>query len=140
LFFKSGVGNNRKQARMRARLSAVFILLAGVLLFSAPVVAAETTALRIEVEDPDGEPVPRASVIVRTLKGKKGNKVRDSFELKTSNEGSAPLPPIRRGRVLIQVIAKGYQTYGDTVILSEDEQTVSVKLSPPQEQFSVHKP
>ncbi len=97
------------------------------------------SSLRIVVVDHEGEPVPRASLIVRTLKGKKHKKVGRSFELKTSQQGTAPLPPIKQGFVLLQVIAEGYQTYGETVELREPEQTVTVKLKLPQDQFSVHK-
>jgi len=97
-----------------------------------------TTNLRIVVENREGEPVPRASVIVRTLKKKEGRKVKDSLQLRTSQEGTAPLPPLRQGWVIIQVIADGYQTWGGKVELNEPEQTVRVTLRPPQDQFSVH--
>ncbi len=99
----------------------------------------QRSSLRIVVVDHEGEPVPRASLIIRTLKGKKHRKVGRSFELKTSQQGTAPLPPMKQGFVLLQVIAEGYQTYGETVELRESEQTVTVKLKPPQDQFSVHK-
>ena len=96
------------------------------------------SSLRIVVLDHEGEPVPRASLIIRKLKGKKHKKVGRSFELRTSQQGTAPLPPIKQGFVLLQVIAEGFQTYGETVELREPEQTVTINLKPPQGQFSVH--
>lgn len=112
----------------------------GLLALAPPALEAkkEFTTLRVLVQDGEGEPVARASVIVRTLKGKKKRKIRASYELKTSLQGTAPLPPLRRGLVLIQVIAPGYQTYAERVELTDLEQTTTVTLSPPKQQHSVH--
>ena len=98
----------------------------------------ERTNLRVIVQDAEGAPVARASVLVRTLKGKRLKKIGRSFELRTSQQGTAPLPPIKQGHVLIQVIAKGYQTYGERLELSEIDQTYTVTLELPQQQHSVH--
>ena len=99
----------------------------------------ELTTLRVVVEGPEGEPVPRASVIVSRLKNEKSEKKKGpSLQLRTSLEGSAPLPPLEQGFYVLQVISKGYQTYGEKIELSEQEQTVTVRLKFPQDQFSVH--
>jgi len=37
----------------------------------------------------------------------------------------------------VQVIAKGYQTFGEIFEIEEAERVVEVKLNPPQPQFSV---
>ena len=102
--------------------------------------ARKWTTLRILVKDQEGRPVPRASVIVRPLKGKKLKQRKHlALELKTSNEGSTPVPPLPRGHVLIQVISKGFRTHGAQVALTEPEQTETIVLQPPSDQFSVHK-
>ncbi len=102
--------------------------------------AREWTTLRILVHDRQGRPVPRASVIVRPLKGKKFRPRKgQALELKTSNEGSTPVPPLPRGHVLIQVISQGYRTHGEQVALTEPEQTETIVLEPPSNQVSVHK-
>ena len=103
--------------------------------------AKQWTTLRILVKDEQGRPVPRASVIIRPLKGKKKKLKRKSpaLELKTSNEGSTPVPPLQRGPILIQVISKGFRTHGAEVALTEPEQTETIVLKPPSEQVSVHK-
>ena len=101
------------------------------------------TKLRIEVRSVSDKPVERASVIVRFVEGrsaiKLGKKIRTNWELKTNQEGVATIPPVPQGKILVQVIAKGYQTFGNTFDISEEEKTVEVKLNPPQDQFSVHK-
>ena len=63
-------------------------------------------------------PIDRASVIVRFVEGraylKLGKKIRDTYELRTNQEGEVTLPEIPQGKILIQVIAHGYQTFGQT--------------------------
>ena len=121
----------------RAALSALACCLPGSRLLLA---AREWTTLRILVTDRQGRPVQRASIIVRPLTGKKLRpKKGAALELKTSNEGSTPVPPLPRGHVLIQVISDGYRTHGEQVALTEREQTHTIVLQPPATQVSVHK-
>ena len=126
----------RAAPRARRQVLAAFLaVVPGAVALSA---ARQWTTLRILVKDPQGRPVPRASVIVRELKGKNLKMKRRALELKTSNEGSTPVPPLPRGHVLIQVISKGYRTHGAQVALTEPEQTETIVLEPPFNQFSVH--
>ena len=100
------------------------------------------TALRIEVTSDTGRPLDRASVIVRFVQGrskvKLGKKITTRWELRTNQMGMAKIPPIPQGKILVQVIAKGYQTYGVTHEVDEEEKTIEVKLNPPQGQYSAH--
>jgi hypothetical protein len=102
----------------------------------------ETTRLTIDVKTFEGKPVDRASVVVRFVEGrsvkKLGKKVITRWELRTNQQGQAKIPPIPQGKILIQVIAKGFQTFGQTLEVEEEEKTVEVKLNPPQPQFSAH--
>lgn len=97
------------------------------------------TTLRILVEDPEGDPVPRASIVIGRLKKKESKKMKGRpLQLKTSMQGSAPLPPLEEGWYMVQVISKGYQTWGGKLELSGIEQEFTITLSLPQDQFSVH--
>ena len=100
------------------------------------------TTLRVEVKSFDGKPVDRAGVVVRFLEGRSvakfGKKTKTEWEVRTNQEGVAKIPPIPQGKILVQVIAKGYQTYGATIEVNEDEKTVEVKLNPPQAPYSAH--
>ncbi len=119
----------------------LFVSLVTVLLVYSPgdlLAKKEQTSLRVVVQDGEGNPVPRASVVVRELKGKNLKKIGRTLELRTSQQGTAPLPPMKQGTVLIQVIAQGFQTHGDRVELNELDQTVTITLKPPAEQHSVH--
>jgi len=123
---------------MKSRREFVSALGAAALVFPVVVVAKEWTTLRVIVQDDKGRPVPRAAVIIRQLKGKKLKNVTTTYELKTSLEGSAPVPPLPRGHILVQVISAGFQTHGSQVQLTELEQTLTIKLEQPQTQHSVH--
>ena len=124
---------------MRVASIVVFALA----LFSAPLLAdPPMTTLRIEVKNLAGKPVERASVIVRFVQGRSvvkfGKQVRVNWETRTSMEGVAKIPPLPQGDILIQVIAKGYQTFGQKFAVDEPEKTIEIKLNPPQPQYSVH--
>jgi hypothetical protein len=41
---------------------------------------------------------------------------------------------------MIQIIASGYQTFGQTFDINEAEKTVEIKLNAPQKQYSAHEP
>jgi hypothetical protein len=101
-----------------------------------------TTKLTIEVKTLDDKPLERASVIVTFVEGrnyaKLGKKVYVPYELKTNMEGIAHIPPIPQGKIKVQVIAKGYQTFGQVFDINEEERTVEVKLQPPQQPYSAH--
>ena len=102
------------------------------------------TKLAIQVKNDSGKPVDRASVVVRFIQGrdylKLGKKIRTTYELRTNQDGEARIPQIPQGKILIQIIAKGYQTFGQTFDINEEERTVDIKLNPPQPQYSAHQP
>ncbi|MGC9969539.1 MAG: carboxypeptidase-like regulatory domain-containing protein [Bryobacteraceae bacterium] len=100
------------------------------------------TKLRVEVKTVSGKPVERASVVVRFIEGhsviKLGKHIVTNWEMRTNQEGVAKIPTIPQGKIRIQVIAKGYQTFGQTFDVTEEEKTIEVKLNPPQAQYSAH--
>jgi hypothetical protein len=122
----------------------VRILLLPALFFGALGLWADApmTKLSIAVKTQGGRPVDRASVVVRFVEGrsviKLGKKVRTTFELRTNQEGIAKIPTIPQGKIRIQVIAKGYQTFGEIFEVDEEEKTLEITLNPPQAQYSAH--
>ena len=119
-------------------MKRAFLLLLAVL----PMLAGDMTRLQIVVTNQDGKPVDRASVIVKFVQGrsltKLGTKIRKSWELKSSQEGMAKIPAIPQGKILIQISAEHYQTFGQVFDVQEDEKTIEIKLNPPQPQYSAH--
>lgn len=102
----------------------------------------DMTKLRVEVKTLSQKPIDRASVIVTFVEGrsvaKLGKKIRTRWELRTNQEGVAKIPEIPQGKVRVQVVARGYQTFGQTFEVDEPEQTLVIKLNPPQPQYSAH--
>lgn len=92
-----------------------------------------TTKLKIHVVDPDGKPVGNASVYVRFYQsgGFLHHEKLAELDLKTNQDGSVKLPPVPRGKILIQVIAKGWHTFGRWYELKKAEQSIEIKLQPP---------
>ena len=101
--------------------------------------AADPTKLTVHVVSAvNGKPVDRASVIVRFKEGLGVNlkKIQTSWETKTNQDGNVTLPSMPQGKVEIQIIATNYQTFGQMFVTDKPEQTIEIKLNPPQQQYS----
>ncbi len=117
------------------------ILLASVLMCSLSLIAAPPPGTRLTVQvnsAQSGKGIDRASVIVHFTEGRNINlkKIRTTWETKTNQQGSVSIPEIPHGKITIQIIADNYQTFGSVYDLNEPEQTISIKLNPPQSQYS----
>jgi hypothetical protein len=88
---------------------------------------AGTSRLRIEVTGGDtNKPVADASVYLRFPEKRK-----EELDLKTNQEGVARSPEIRQGKVLIQIVAPGWKTYGEYHDVTDAEQTIQIHLVRP---------
>jgi hypothetical protein len=92
-----------------------------------------TTRLKIEVTNPYGKPVGQASVYVRFPEsgGVFHKDKLAEMDLKTNDDGSVKVPDIPQGKIMIQVIAKGWRTYGCWYDIEKDEDTIQIKLEAP---------
>ena len=91
------------------------------------------TRLKIEITDPNDKPVGNASVYIRfNQPGGVFHKDKlAELNLKTNEDGSAKVPGVPQGKILIQVIAKGWRTYGKWYDINKDEDTIEIKLENP---------
>jgi 5-hydroxyisourate hydrolase-like protein (transthyretin family) len=100
------------------------------------------TQINVHVTTMGGRPLDHAEVVVKFVKGRSviefGRKLHTTWEVRTNQDGLAKVPAIPRGTILIQVNAKGYQTYGQTFDVDELQKTIEVKLNSPQEQYTAH--
>ena len=92
-----------------------------------------TVKLRIEVTGADGKPVGNASVYVRFNEpgGLFHKEKLAELNFKTNQDGSVKVTDVPQGRILIQVVAKGWHTFGKWYEIDTEEQTVPIKLDPP---------
>jgi len=88
--------------------------------------------LRIHVTAND-KPVGNASVYVKynEQSGLFHHEKLAEMSFKTNEDGSVKVPEVPRGKVLIQVIAKGWHTYGKWHDVETDGETIEIKLEPP---------
>jgi len=95
---------------------------------------------RIEVtlvRDVDGKPVENAAVIFHPLAGEKDE---GNMELKTNEDGKAIIDVMPIGdTVWLQIIAKGFQTYGGDYKIDKDQMAIDIRLKRPGEQYSIYK-
>ncbi len=82
----------------------------------------------------NNKPVGSASVYIRYPEGKTffTRKEKDAEEnFKTNQDGSVKVPSVPRGKILIQVIAPGWHTYGKWYDIDKDEVEIQIKLEKP---------
>lgn len=92
------------------------------------------TKLKLHVLDPDGKPVGNASVYVRFYTEGGGLLHHDKLaelDLKTNNDGTVKVPPVPQGKILIQVIAKGWHTFGKWYDIEKEQQSITINLEAP---------
>jgi hypothetical protein len=90
---------------------------------------------RITIEVVGGEkdtPVENASVYVKYVEEHKLKKDKKlELNVKTNREGVAHVPNAPLGRVLIQVVAEGWHSYGRWYDITDTKQTFKVHLQRP---------
>jgi hypothetical protein len=92
-----------------------------------------TTVIHITVTDPKGKPVANASVYVRYNEpgGLFHHDKLSELNYKTNEEGTLKVKDVPVGKVLIQVIAPGWHTYGKWYDMDKADETVAIKLEEP---------
>ena len=86
----------------------------------------------------NGKPVRNASVVLHPV-NKDGKQSKNGTQLKTDPDGKASLNYVPYGKMRIQAIAPGLQTYGDDIEISQPEHQITIKMNRPQEQYSIYK-
>ncbi len=112
-----------------------------VLAFASIASFAEDKYARLEfvvVHSYNGKPVRNASVVLHPV-NKAGKQSKSGMELKTDPDGKASLDSVPYGKLRIQAIAPGLQTYGDDVEINQPEQQITIKMNKPQAQYSIYK-
>jgi hypothetical protein len=95
-----------------------------------PTAKIEVTVLK----DGNGKPIENAAVIFHTLNDP-GN-----MELKSNEDGKALIDVLPMGEtVRLQIIAKGYQTYGGDYKIDNNQMAIEVRMKRPGEQYSIYK-
>lgn len=98
----------------------------------------KTSTLRfVVVKDFNGKPIRNASVILHTV-DEHGKQEKGGFQLKTTEEGKTEYAGAPYGKMRVQVIAQGFQTFGEDYDVNQPEQEFVIKLKRPQGQYTIY--
>jgi hypothetical protein len=118
------------------RISLAFVVLAMLL----PAASAEDQSALLKflvVRDYNGKPIRNASVVMHPVK-KDGKQSRGGLQLKTDPEGKASFEGVPYGKLRVQVLATGFQTFGDDYDIDQPVEEITVKMKRPQGQYSIY--
>ena len=91
----------------------------------------------IVLKDYNGKPVRNASVVLHPV-NKKGEQRRGGLELKADADGKCYFDGIPYGKLRVQVLATGFQTFGQDYEVNQPKLTITVKMQRPQSQYSIY--
>jgi hypothetical protein len=89
------------------------------------------------LKDFNGKPLRNASVILHPV-DKNGKQKPTGAQLKTDSNGKTSYPGIPFGKIRVQIIAAGYQTFGEDYEINKDTFDIEIKMKRPQEQYSIY--
>lgn len=89
------------------------------------------------IKEDNGRPVRNAAVILHPVNDG-GKQERGGLELKSDPDGKANIDGIPYGKLRVQVLAHGFQTYGEDFDVEKAKLEITIKLKRPQGQYSVY--
>jgi len=89
----------------------------------------------VVVRDWNGKPVRNAAVVLHPIT-KKGKQAMGGMELKTDDDGKTGIDGIPYGPLRVQVLAPGFQTFGEDYRVNKAEMEITIKLKRPVKQLS----
>lgn len=90
----------------------------------------------VVVKDYNGKPVRNAAVVLHPV-NRGGRQSKGGMELKTDNDGRTNIDGIPYGPLRVQVLAPGFQTFGEDYQIDKPQLEITVKLKRPGGQYSV---
>lgn len=125
---------------MRFSVAGVLVLLGSTILAPAQRNKEEEPTAELTflvLKDDNGKPVRNAAVIMHSVnpKGKQG---RGGLELKTDIDGKASFDGVPYGKLRVQVLAQGFQTFGEDYQVDRAKMDFTIKLKRPQGQYSIY--
>ena len=101
--------------------------------------AGQTSRLSfLVIRDYNGKPIRNAAVVMHPV-NKDGKQARSGLELKANSEGRTSFDGVPYGKLRVQVLATGFQTFGEDYDINQPEHEFVIKLKKPQGQVSIYK-
>ncbi len=89
------------------------------------------------LKEDNGKPVRNAAVVMHPVDAH-GKQSRGGLELKTDSEGKTKFEEIPYGMLRVQVLAPGFQTFGEDYDVNQERMDFTIKLKRPQGQYSIY--
>ena len=126
------------------KMSRLLSVLLSVMVVSLPLIASdkkdEVSASSVSflvLKDDTGKPIRNAAVILHPV-NQHGKQAKTGFELKSDNDGQTRFDGVPYGTWRVQVIAPGFQTFGDDYSIDKGEQQITIRMKRPQQQYSIY--
>jgi len=91
----------------------------------------------VVLKDDNGKPVRNAAVILHPVNSH-GKQEKGGLELKTNADGQASFDGLPLGPMRVQIIASGFQTYGEDFDVKTAKLDVTIRLKRPKDQYSIY--
>src|SRR5579862_3769203 len=88
-------------------------------------------------KDYNGKPIRNAAVVLHPI-DPNGKQDKGGLELKTDAEGKTSMDGIPYGKLRIQVLARGFQTFGEDYEINQPTMEITIKLKRPDSQYSIY--
>ncbi len=91
----------------------------------------------VVIRDYNGKPVRNATVVMHPV-NKKGKQERGGFQLKTDADGKTSFDGVPYGKLRVQVLAEGFQTFGEDYEVNKPTMEITVRMKRPAGQYSIY--
>ena len=91
----------------------------------------------VVLRDWNGKPIRNAAVVLHPVT-RKGKQSLGGMELKTDDDGKTAIEGIPYGPLRVQVLAEGFQTFGEDYRIDKPEIEITVKMKRPVKQVTVY--
>jgi hypothetical protein len=91
----------------------------------------------VVIKDYNGKPVRNAGIVMHPV-AKNDRQEKGGIELKSDLEGKASFDGVPYGKLRVQVLATGFQSYGEDFDIEQPKVEITVRLKRPQGQYSIY--
>ena len=91
----------------------------------------------VVIRDYSGKPIRNASVVMHPVE-KNGKQSRGGLQIKTDADGKASFDGVPFGKLRVQVLATGFQTFGNDYAIDKASMEITVRMKRPVGQYSIY--
>jgi hypothetical protein len=91
----------------------------------------------VVLKDNNGKPIRNAAVVMHAVDSH-GKQERGGLELKTDTEGKASFEGVPYGKLRVQALAPGFQTFGEDYDIEQPTVEITIRLKRPEGQYSIY--